>query len=50
MAIVFGIFQAFATAQYTFYDASFALIEWVIGIIHGILGGAYRRIQFKLAQ
>ena len=40
MAIVFGIFQAFATAQYTFYDASFAMIEWIIGIIHGILGGA----------
>ena len=40
MAIVFGIFQAFATAQYTFYDGSFAIIEWVIGIIHGILGGA----------
>ena len=40
MAIVFGIFQAFATAQYTFYDGTFAMIEWIIGIIHGILGGA----------
>mgnify|MGYP004176413259 CR=1 FL=1 len=40
MAIVFGLSQAFATAQYTFYDGSFAMTEWVIGIIHGILGGA----------
>ena len=51
MAIVFGIFQAFATAQYTFYDASFAMIEWVIGIIHGILGGAaIGAYNSKLAQ
>ncbi|MGB0195789.1 MAG: hypothetical protein ACPH8E_03280 [Flavobacteriales bacterium] len=51
MAIVFGIFQAFATAQYTFYDASFAMIEWVIGIIHGILGGAaIGAFNSKLAQ
>ena len=40
MAIVFGLFQAFALAQYSFYDASFAMVEWVVGIVHGILGGA----------
>lgn len=40
MAIVFGLFQAFALAQYSFYDASFAMTEWVIGIVHGVLGGA----------
>ena len=40
MAIVFGLYQAFALAQYSFYDASFAMVEWVVGIVHGILGGA----------
>ena len=39
MAIVFGLFQAFALAQYIFYDASFAMVEWV-GNQNGILGGA----------
>ena len=40
MSIVFGLYQAFALAQYSFYDASFAMVEWVVGIVHGILGGA----------
>ena len=40
MAIVFGLYQAFALAQYSFYDESFAMVEWVVGIVHGILGGA----------
>ena len=40
MAIVFGLYQAFALAQYSFYDASFAMVEWVVGIVHGILRAA----------
>lgn len=39
-AIVWAFFQAFMLAQFKMFDIQFALIEWVVGIVHGILGGA----------
>ncbi|MDB0025214.1 hypothetical protein N9D95_01575 [Flavobacteriales bacterium] len=39
-AIVWAFVQAFMLAQFKMFDIQFALTEWVVGIVHGILGGA----------
>ncbi|MDA0912920.1 MAG: hypothetical protein ACO3MV_09120 [Flavobacteriales bacterium] len=39
-AIIFGFTQAFMMAQFSIFDMTFALTEWGIGILHGIVGGA----------
>jgi len=39
-AIVWAFVQAFMLAQFRMFDIQFALTEWVVGIVHGVLGGA----------
>lgn len=39
-AIVWAFVQAFMLAQFKMFDIQFALTEWVVGIVHGIVGGA----------
>ena len=39
-AIVWAFVQAFMLAQFKMFDIQFALTEWVVGIVHGVLGGA----------
>ena len=47
MNMVFGLYQAFALAQYSFYDASFAMVEWVVESFTAFWLAGHRGLQFK---
>ena len=40
MAIVFAMSNLFLGAQFTIWDTQGLLVEWIVGIVHGVLGGA----------
>ena len=40
MAIVFAMSNLFMGAQFTIWDTQGLLVEWIVGIVHGVLGGA----------
>ena len=40
MALVFAMSNLFMGAQFTIWDTQGLLIEWGVGIVHGLLGGA----------